>query len=448
MSSTTSGLATTSEINEADVALPVCIPGLQGLPIQITGWSGFTERDSIVVPNDIHCQFIESTNLHSNTFFMNGTQYFVSELDITQPKQEGLLDASIKPFGEIHIWGKPTTTTLEQSSIALLTIPVSESSDGNEAGRKLENFRGKISDLLPQEKDVEIVKYTTCVETQKSTIIVHVAYWTVGIILRTEYKEKHFNKKLRKFGIPVSLLNGDQVLTTYEQYNDEHRTKTKRVYKMSTDNNYSIPYSISILLSAVSPEFQKGFRLIRDFSIEKGGKSKDLDTSSYKCIAINRSRDIKDGRLTVDPRTGKSLSEENQEAETITNASLELNNKPSGTGYMTILTILGIILGCCGIALIVYFIQYLISTRSTAGLAPVPLNVQAMANLAEKGTLGTATAAAATAATAATATASSTAKNLAGAMNNATSSLGSSNLNTASNLANAMNNATVSISTK
>ena len=136
MSSTTTGTGTgtgtgnTETVNEADLALPVCIPGLQGLPIQISGWSGFNERDSIVVPNDIHCQFAKGMdNLHSNTFFMNGTQYFVSEIDITQPKQEGLLDASITPFGEIHIWGKPTTMTLDQSSIALITIPISDNSD-------------------------------------------------------------------------------------------------------------------------------------------------------------------------------------------------------------------------------------------------------------------------------------------------------------------------------
>ena len=394
----------TGTVNEADIALPVCIPGLQGLPIQITGWTGLTERKSIVVPNDIHCQFVKGmNNLQSNTFFMNGTQYFVSEIDITQPKQEGLLNASIAPFGEIHIWGKPTTTSLEQSTIALMTIPISESSDGNQTGRNIENEISGLSDVLPVGKNVEIVKYTTCVETQTSSIIVHVAYWTVGIIIRTQYKNRAFNTTLRKFGIPVSLLNGQKVLTTFQQYNNESRTKTARVYKMSSDGNYSIPYSISILLSATSPEFQKGFRLIKDFSIQTAGEPSNLDTSSYKCIAINRSRDIKDGRLTVDPRTGKTLTEENKEAETIINNTLYPNKDiSSDSAYLTILTILGVILGCCGIALIIFFIQYLVSTRSTAGLPPVSPNVQATANLAATGTLGTATATAATAATAVT----------------------------------------------
>ena len=408
--------------NEADVALPVCLPGLQGLPIQITGWSGFTERDSIVVPNDIHCQFgVGLENLYSNTFFMNGTQYFVSKIDISKPKQEGLLDSSIKPFGELHIWGKPTATTLEQTSIALLTIPMSYSSDGNEAGRKFENYNSGLSNFLPTGKDIQIVKYTTCVETQSSTLTVYVAYWTIGIVLTSEFHNRtHFEKNLQKFAIPKSLLNGDQVLTSFQQYNNEYRTKTNRVYTMSKDGNYSIPYSTSVLLSVVSPEFQKGFRLIKGFVVET--KSTNLDTSSYKCIAINRLRDIKDGQLTVDPRTGKSLAEENQDMEANTNTFLyPTKDMSSSSAYMTMLIILGIILGLCGLALIIYFIQFLIAPRDVVGLPPVTPSVQAAANLAAAGTLGTATAAASTAvaSTASTAVASTATSNLTNAMNSA-----------------------------
>ena len=39
--------------------MDTCLPGLQGFPVQITGWSGIQAQDKVdlVIPNDIHIQF-------------------------------------------------------------------------------------------------------------------------------------------------------------------------------------------------------------------------------------------------------------------------------------------------------------------------------------------------------------------------------------------------------
>ena len=39
-----------------DANLPVCLPGLQGLPVQITGWDGFQEKEQILMKNDMKYQ--------------------------------------------------------------------------------------------------------------------------------------------------------------------------------------------------------------------------------------------------------------------------------------------------------------------------------------------------------------------------------------------------------
>jgi hypothetical protein len=113
--------------------------------------------------------------------------------------------------------------------------------------------------------------------------------------------------------------------------------------------------------------------MIQGFEAVKS--SKLADTSNYKCIAINRTRDIKNGKLLIDPRTGKSLKEENEEMDEATKESLASGpDKGSNSALITLYVILGIILGIFGIALIVYVLQFLIGRRSdVAGMAPIPV---------------------------------------------------------------------------
>jgi hypothetical protein len=359
-----------------DADLPVCLPGLQGLPVQITGWDGFQEKEQILMKNDIHLQFGSgwSSGLESNTFFMNGTQYFVAALDFTQPKQEGLKTFSATPSIEIHIWGKPTATSL-QKSFALLSVPVYY--DSTKPISLL-----KLSDYLPQGPNVQIMKYSTCIETQKGTLQVNVAYWMSGMGIN--FNPPDPSKQFKKFGIQSSLLDNNLFLSSFKQMNDEKKAKLERVYK--NKDGRSVPYSTTVKLPVTSPEFLKGFRMIQGFTAVES--SKLADTSNYKCIAIKRTRDIKNGKLMVDPRTGKSLAEENEDMDEATKESLDNGpDKASNGALITLYVIIGLILGAFGIALIVYVLQFLIGRRSdVAGIAPVPIVAAAVAAAAPVGT--------------------------------------------------------------
>jgi len=351
-----------------DANLPICLPGLQGLPVQITGWDGFQEKESILMKNDIHLQFGSGGGLESNTFFMNGTQYFIAALEVTQPKQEGLKTFSINPFAEIHIWGKPTATSL-QKSFALLSVPIYYDSTKEFSVRKL-------SDYLPQGPNTQIIKYSTCVETQKGTLQVNVAYWMGGMGIN--FNPPDPSKQFPTFGIQASLLDSDLFLTSFKQMNDEKKTKLERIYQ--NNNGRSVPYSTTSKLSVTSPEFLKGFRMIQGFEVAVE-TSKLADTSNYKCIAINRTRDIKNGKLMIDPRTGKSLAEENEDMDEATKNTLANGpDKSSNSALITLYVILGIIAGAFGIAIILYVVQFLIGRRSdVAGMAPVPVVAAAVA---------------------------------------------------------------------
>lgn len=305
-----------------------CLPGLQGFPVQVTGWSGIQSQEKVdlVIPNDIHIQFSPSetpmayesvSGLFSlntnNTFFMGGSQYVVRAIKLSEPKQEGLKTFSANPLFELQIWGSPTPTTIPKADLAVMVIPVYQNPVATAPGIALTSLvRGEAIEFtrcIPFGGDTEIVKYATCIETDQSkTINIAVTYWSKGIAI-TQDQKRSFPVTPAKFGIPN--LFGYKVLSSFVQYSDEARTKGQRQYQQ-LEGGILTPYQTSVTLSVTTPEFKNAFRIISKF--EKKSVSA-TDTSQYKCIAVNRSRDIKDGKLVIDPKTGKSLADEVKTAE-------------------------------------------------------------------------------------------------------------------------------------
>jgi hypothetical protein len=356
------------------------MPGLQGLPVQVTGWVGYQEKESLVVPNDIHFQIApQGQPLQSSTFFMNGTQYFIAEVRVVKVKQEGLKDFSEIPFAEIHFWGKPTANTTQKDTFALLAIPVYESFQASKTQKEIQ-IKGTIETYIPQGDDVRIVKYSTCVERQNGTATIHVAYWSSGFGVTSDFRNSQF-KVIQTYGVPLAYLDGNIFLSSYQQYNDEQKSKGRREYK--NDGGVSIPYFSNVTLSTTTPEFQKGFRMIKGFSI-KQTNSAGNDIDNFKCIRINRQRDIQNGKLLIDPKTGKTLREETDIAEQEVQASLKPpTDTSSKKTYITILIILGILFGIAGIALLVYGIQFLFGTRELTNQPAVTPSTMAAAALSQ-----------------------------------------------------------------
>ena len=377
-----------------------CLPGLQGFPVQITGWSGLTDKTPITAPNDIQLQFSPAevpmtfdrqtgalTTNGTSTFFTGGTQYNVRVVRLSQPKQEGLAVFSGNPVAEFQIWGTPTATSIAaKSDLAVFIIPVIQKPTENTAGQAITDAvtgnSVKLIRTIPEGSDVDVIKYTTCVETDRQgTINISVAYWSSGAAITQDMARRIVptGTTLASPGIPDIL--GFKLLSSFIQLNDEARTKSNRVYSQNAGINQ--PYTSMITVSAASPEFQTGFRLIRDFDQKKVSSR---DTSAYKCIAIDRGRDIKNGQLLIDPKTGERMDKEIQNAEAIQQDSLSAPKPTIGAGdlWLKVCIGIGIILGITLLALLIYGIHYIFLEKKDLGIeAPLP-NIAAALSVLEK----------------------------------------------------------------
>ena len=376
-----------------------CLPGLQGFPVQITGWSSLTDKSNLVIPNDIQCQFspanvpisfdaqsgILTTN-GTSTFFMSGTQYNVRAIRLAAAKQEGLGNFSGNPVAEFQIWGTPSATSTANTALAVFVIPVIQRPTENLAGQAiLDAVTGKAVQLIrtiPQGDGVDVVKYVSCVETEnKSRINIAVAYWSNGAAI-TQTMVGQIPLGLRKPGIPDIL--GVRLLSSFTQLNDESRTKSNRVYNRTAGINE--PYSSMITVSATSPEFQSGFRLIRNFSQQS--RSAAQDTTGYKCIAIDRRRDIKNGQILIDPKTGIRMDAEIQQAAAIQEESTSRAQPKIGAGdiWITVCIVIGSIIGLTLAMAVLYGVFHFFLKRKYLGYEALPVNLEAALEVVKKST--------------------------------------------------------------
>lgn len=301
------------------MASNICVAELQGYPIQVSGLDGLTQEalTALESPNDIRLQFAPSNTsrtfdadkgLYSldgyNTFFMGGTQYNLLAVRLCKPKQEGLCSVSGTPLAELQFWGAPTATAVANTALAVFILPIVqrpvESPQGEAFFRLVTGEAVNFVELIPGGR---VVRYVTCLETRTTTLNLNVAYWSAGIQI-TQQIATRFPSPLKTNGVPKF---GDmELLSSFTQLADGK--KVDRQY--TTTDGVLIPYMKT--LSATSPAFTTGFRLIKTFEQQV---SSPTETDAYKCIAINRSRDIQGGKLVVDPRTGQRLSDEIEQAD-------------------------------------------------------------------------------------------------------------------------------------
>jgi hypothetical protein len=370
-----------------------CLPGLQGFPVQITGWSGLTDKVPLVTPNDIQLQFSPSDAVrqfnrttgeiqqHGNsTFFMNGIQFTVRQVRLCRPKQEGLASVSGNPVAEFQIWGFPAGTVNSVLELAVLVVPVFQNPRDTVAGNNIvaaaTGYGARLESCIPT--GAEVVKYTTCIETStNSTVKISIAYWTSGAQI-TQTTFQTLPTTLPPAGIPD--IFGFRVLSSFVQFADEKKTKGQRQYQ--DIQSVLQPYTNSVLLSTATPEFRNAFRIIQNFqNVQKGGNKRDI--SSYKCVAINRERDIGDGKLLIDPSTGRRMDEEVQVAAEQKQEALGKDVPPGASArsiWMTVCIVLGVILGLGILFGIVYMISTHVLTREGAGIPPI--NAQTAATMA------------------------------------------------------------------
>jgi hypothetical protein len=355
-----------------------CQPGLQGFPIRVEGWVGTPDKSQIIATSDIQLQFspsetpmkVENGILQphgTNTFFMGGIQYTVATILYAEPTQQGIASFSGTVLGEFQIWGSTTTAIgLGTTSVACLLIPIIQTPAGSFTGTKLANLlqgkAGKLVDCIPQGEGADIVRYSTCIETDKrSSITIQVAYWTNAAAV-TQDQVRSLPQKKAPAGIPK--LAEYKVLSSFTQLADEARTKSQRQYTMN--GPMLRPYPSVITVNANSREFQTSFRLIQSFSVGPSTSSRDI--GAYKCIAIDRQKDIQGGKLLIDPKTGERMDEnlkraDEQGTEDVPEATLDV-----GDIFLKICIVLGILLGITVLAAFVYFINTFLMKPKEIGL--------------------------------------------------------------------------------
>jgi hypothetical protein len=324
--------------------MSLCLPGLQGFPIQVSGWSSIIDKSTYMIPSDISFQFSPTKlpmsymngffNINgTHTFFIGGSQYFVKAIRLCKAKQEGL---SFNAIAEFHIWGFPTATSTNMNSISLISIPINQgpvnTAEGDSFVDLLSNRPVQLDKLIPSGPDVNIVRYSTCVETNINNVNIVIAYWEGGIKLDIDSLKKM--PTLQDFGVPT--MSNFKLLSSYVISSSG---KTNRIYTERSSVQQCYPGT----LTATNNDFKNGFRYIKGFVQQVDSRSQD--PSAYKCVNIDPSRDIKNGKILIDPSSGKRLSEvEDAQAENNANIPSISPKDILENIAITIGTILGIVL--------------------------------------------------------------------------------------------------------
>lgn len=332
-----------------------CTAGLQGFPIQVSGLNSLTldAKQALQTPNDIDLQFSPSespiqydknTGFFSyhgeNTFFLGGTQYNLRAMRLCKPKQEGLTTFSEPVRAELQFWGTPSATATATAGLAVLVLPVTVYQVNSAAGASFQALLSgnavRLADLFPTG---QIVRYVSCLETQSPTTVnLSVAYWSSGIVISSDTAK--LLPTLKSNGIPDIL--GLNFLTVFELVPDG--AKINRRYEQ-TDG---IKQTYTKQFTATAPEIQQGFRLIMNSNISKSTKvdtSEQQKLSNYKCVTIDKNRDIQNGKLVINPLTGRPFDKELEEQQAEQSAELEPATIGANTIFIRVCIAIGVLIG-------------------------------------------------------------------------------------------------------
>ena len=272
---------------------------------------------------------------------------------------------------ELRFWGIPTANSASTIDRAVLIIPIYYDKDSwnNDLTKKfLEIFWRKpisLTEIFPSNQ--KVIRYTTCVEIKtKDTnpiknITLAVAHWREGIPFPAN--DTPPTTFIFTPSIPKQVTLGFPTYLTMEEIGTP---ATKSVRDVLEDENRSVSYNTTI--NASSSNFSKNFReCTYEASVNKG----PVIQTEYKCIALDRARDIKNGKIIIDPKTGKRFGETLKEED---DENAELDDAPSAsispeTIQTYIVTIFGTIIGTVLLAIVLYWLRRFLARPTQAELA-------------------------------------------------------------------------------
>jgi hypothetical protein len=356
-----------------------CPIGNRGFPVVVNGATSTTTYTT--QPNDIALQFGKNMpisynsntgtfNLEgSHTFFLGGSQFRVHTMKMSLYGSTNYGYAPTSITSELQIWGTPSVGGRANTDLAVLIIPIYSVPSSFNRGSSTEwlnlmkyrqdGIATNFSSVVPSNK--EVIRYTTCVEhstsdgsIENSTIAV--AFWRNGFQVKSE--DNIFVQQTPEFGIPLALTGNRKLFSSASEgvgaNNQPVRTLSGNQGAVSAGRITSTPYSLGI--SASSSDFTQRIRLCIYDGESSGSRYVPTD---YKCVAIDRQKDIVNGRIMIDPSTGKRLEESLTEDST-REAQLSLVEAPtmnSGDVEVILTYVFGSILGTCILALVLYLIS-------------------------------------------------------------------------------------------
>jgi len=341
--------------------------GIQGFPLSVTGFStAYANNSMTVTPSDISLSLSGISQLwnrsgsflsgnDSSTFHIGGGNFTLKSICLAPARQTGL-SINSGAIGEFQLWGN------SGSECACIIIPLFVNSGGSTAGNTITNMYSAktaiLADCVPSGSRVNVVRYATCLEYSNAnagdlkitgTVTVQIAYWSLGVYITSAQQSILTPLVSSSYGIPMTVLMlPTQVFLISSFTLNALGNKGNLTVKYSNDGTICIPYpTISMSITTNGISIIKGLLT---------NVKNQLDTDNYKCIAINRTKDIINGQLVIDPRTGQRLSDVADDAnQQDSEVSVEATISPGDIGKW-----IGIILGTIlGTVLIAYFVMWL-----------------------------------------------------------------------------------------
>ena len=352
-----------------------CLEGNCGFPVVVNGLSSVTIPQQ---PNDITLQFNKNSTISFNnatqiievsdpsyhSFFIGGNQYVLRMIRICQATPNGLDPyQGYLPQHDLKFLGVPPASTINNGRVAVLIIPIYGNTSMNiYATNLMDLLQGNNKDISKVFPDnAKVIRYETCIEygdtPYKNTKIV-VAYWQTGMNFSFPIKREDFLPN----GIPLHLTNNQYTYSAFTQTGSQGRKTFARTDQIA-DTVSSVPYTTNV--TASTTDFSKRFAQMTYSTAITTAKKRP---QQLKCKAIDRSKDIKDGLLIVDPSTGELLTDTDadQAAKDAQFAAIPPSTITGGDIQRTMAIVLGTIGGTILLALAVLFIMHFTAGETDA----------------------------------------------------------------------------------
>ena len=363
-----------------------CIGSIQGFPVNISGLTPAI-KESIKRYNDVFLQFKESSSswsydqsdgtftvpeIYNDTFFIGATQFVVKSVRLSKQSHSGYTMSGQTVVGELQIWGTATSGGAQQSDAGVLAIPIIRATSSNNAGNNFINIlkskKGVLNNIFYKD-NLQVMRYTTCISVQSisqnpqaSTKSVSVAYFLPGIMI-TQTQMSSLPGQLKDKGIPQIVFPN---MKLYTSVNNDNTI----VYQTPVNGVFNVYLASEIV--ATTNVFSSSFIYTDKFQKGEPSKKDDLYTNTFRCMNIDRNKDIIDGKIYVDPSTGQRLDDELKAAEEELKASMNSGEEPGIAPSRYIPIIIALIVAPIAFGLLLYILWKIFGRNSDgASMGPV-----------------------------------------------------------------------------